>query len=78
LGDDDDESRERIGRLFDLATSGMITGAAFENYLTVTTAEAETILASTGFDVAGYCHIVDSSAIRHIVKHHGRIHPKLG
>ena len=61
---------EEVGAIYDTATE---RGDVFleAGFLAIAPHLAAQIKKETGLDVAGYKHIVDTSSVRHILKHHG-------
>lgn len=62
---------EKLRNLFRVAVSRKDGNKNFADIGPVSDEVAKRIHQATGFDVAGYTHSIDESAIRHIVKEHG-------
>ncbi len=62
---------KEVGALFDSVAAGMENAFREAGFLAVGDAVASRISKNTGLDVVSYGHIVDTSSIRHILKHHG-------
>lgn len=65
------EWAEEVGALFDSVAAGMEKTFQEAGFLTVGDTVTSRISKNAGLNVVGYKHIVDTSSIRHILKHHG-------
>ena len=65
------EWAEEVGALFDSVAAGMEKTFREAGFLTVGDTVTSRISKNAGLDVVGYKHIVDTSSIRHILKHRG-------
>ena len=61
-----------VESLVQLVVAGNATNSQVVEHSPVTRADAEVIKALTGLDVNGFVHSVDTSAINHVLKKHGR------
>ncbi|MCC6346822.1 MAG: hypothetical protein IT388_06500 [Nitrospirales bacterium] len=63
--------KTQLSELFDYTTEGKDNSVRKVEIAAVALPESEIIKQSTGYDVAGYRHVIDNYSINHILKKHG-------
>ena len=67
----EDTQADDIGALYDFTVADRTNVYRFVTFGQVNPAEAARVFQATGLRIAGFTHIVDTSAVRHIVNQHG-------